>query len=415
MFQSDLLKNIQSIDIKDYSYDLPENRIAKYPLPHRDQSKLLIYKNGQIQDERFNNIVSYLPKDSLLIFNNTKVIHARLLFQRDTGAKIEIFCLEPDEQVDYQIAFADVKTSTWKCLVGNAKRWKNGVLHKEINTPKGRIILTATLKHKATDYNSIEFSWNNESLTFAEILHDAGVLPLPPYLNREADQNDENRYQTVYAKHQGSVAAPTAGLHFTDDIFTQLRHAQIDTANVTLHVGAGTFKPVKSEKLETHEMHQEFVHITKDTIELILQKLKNNNPIVAVGTTSVRTLESLYWYGVQIIKGTAQPHMQITQWTPYETHENIPALQSIEAILVLMQKEELETISGDTQIIIAPGYTFKLVDILITNFHQPENTLILLVAAFLGNNWRKIYQHALNHDYRFLSYGDSSLLFKHED
>jgi len=410
MFQSDLLKNIQSIDIKDYSYELPEERIAKYPLPQRDQSKLLIYKNGHIQDEFFNNLVNHLPKDALLVFNNTKVIHARLLFQRESGAKIEIFCLEPDNQVDYQIAFGDNKTSTWKCLVGNAKRWKNDLLHKEINTPKGKVILTAALKHKSSDYNMIAFSWDNESLVFAEVLHFAGVLPLPPYLNREADNDDENRYQTVYAKHQGSVAAPTAGLHFTEEIITQLQKAQFGMANVTLHVGAGTFKPIKSEKLETHEMHQEFVNVTKETIIQILQKIKSHHPIVAVGTTSVRTLESLYWYGVQIIEKKAKPYMQISQWIPYETHEEIPAWQSMEAILTYMQNEQLDTISGDTQIIIAPGYTFKLVDALITNFHQPENTLILLIAACVGDDWRKIYKHALNNQYRFLSYGDSSLL-----
>lgn len=406
--------NPKNINIQHYSYELTEEKIAKFPLEERDASKLLQYQNGVITDHTFLDISALLPPESLIIFNNTKVIHARLLFQRETGAHIEVFCIEPSHHLDYQLAFAAKQTCTWKCMVGNAKRWKeNEVLRKAITTPIGEVVLSVSKEGKSGELFLIQFQWDHPQLSFAEVLHHAGILPLPPYLNRDTEESDEQRYQTVYAKVQGSVAAPTAGLHFTDRVFEQLSARNIQTDEVTLHVGAGTFKPVKSDTLADHEMHEETIVVELQTLRNIFQCLENKKPIIAVGTTSMRTLESLYWHGVKIIQKLATETISIKQWDAYDIpSQHISPLKAIEAIINDLEQREEHSIQGSTQIIIAPGYLFKLVDILVTNFHQPENTLILLIAAFVGEDWRTIYHHALEHNYRFLSYGDSSLLWR---
>jgi len=409
----DLVKNI---NIKDYSYHLPDERIALYPLEKRDESKLLLYKNGVIDETVFHRLHHYLPQGSLLVFNNTKVIHARLLFNRITGAQIEVFCIEPLDHLDYQLAFASKKECTWKCMVGNAKRWKDDVLEKEIETPQGKIVLKAEKVGKSGELFLVKFSWDNDYFFFGEVLHYAGILPIPPYLNRDTEQSDEERYQTIYASVQGSVAAPTAGLHFTENVFAQLSETGVKKVEVTLHVGAGTFKPVKAEELANHEMHEETIYVEWDAINLLHHQLSNGLPIVAVGTTSMRTLESLYWYGVSLIQGNKQEIVNVHQWQPYEQTTTLPsAREAFSAIVQFMDEPQLKVLQGSTQLIIAPGYAFKVVDGLITNFHQPENTLILLIAAFVKNDWRKIYEYALANNFRFLSYGDSSLLWRNEN
>lgn len=405
--------NPKNINIKDYSYELPDEKIAKFPLEQRDESKLLIYKHGKIRDAVFNTIPDEIPNDSLIVFNNTRVIHARLLFKRATGAQIEVFCIEPLDHLDYQLAFASKQTCTWKCMVGNAKRWKEGeVLTKEVETPHGTVQLNVKQEGKAGELFVVHFNWDGH-LSFAEVLHHAGILPLPPYLNRATEESDEERYQTIYAKVQGSVAAPTAGLHFTDSVFEQLAAKNITRDEVTLHVGAGTFKPVKSDTLAEHEMHEETVFVTLQTLKNIHNCLESHRNLVAVGTTSTRTLESLYWHGVKLILQQTSETISISQWTPYELDaDGISASQSIAAIIQNIESNQLTELQGSTQIIITPGYQFRMVNILVTNFHQPENTLILLIAAFVGKDWKAIYDHALNNDYRFLSYGDSSILFR---
>ncbi len=407
------MTTVKAIQIQDYSYQLPEERIAKFPLEKRDESKLLHYQAGEISETTFKFINELIPANSLVVFNNTKVIHARVLFQRETGAQIEVFCIEPLEHLDYQLAFASKGNCIWKCMVGNAKRWKEDVLQKIVQTPFGVVQLKAEKKGKTGELFLVEFSWDNKDLFFAEVLYYAGILPLPPYLNRDTELSDEERYQTIYAKQQGSVAAPTAGLHFTDDVFNKLAQKNIKTAEVTLHVGAGTFKPVKSTELANHEMHEETIFVELRTIESILQTLTNNHPVIAVGTTSMRTLESLYWWGVRLLKQEVASAVFVGQWDAYELDDtNITVEDALKAIVQDMQTKAETVLQGSTQIIIAPGYVFKVVDAIITNFHQPENTLILLIAAFVGPDWRKIYEHALTNDYRFLSYGDSSLLWK---
>lgn len=405
--------DIKSINIQDYSYTLPDDKIAKYPLEKRDASKLLVYNDSVINDRVFSDLSNELPANALLVFNNTKVIHARLHFQRESGAQIEIFCIEPHAHQDYQLAFTQKKQSTWKCLVGNAKRWKGDVLLKEIETPSGNCELEAHLDDRINDAFTISFKWNHPELTFAEVLYYGGILPLPPYLNRDTEENDEVRYQTIYAKQEGSVAAPTAGLHFTQAVFESLHKKRISTTEVTLHVGTGTFKPVKSETLAHHDMHEEVVVINIDTLQKILDTLNSNSPVIAVGTTSMRTLESLYWHGVMLIQQYPTFDINISQWYAYEQAETtISANEAIQSIIDSLKAANKHTLSGVTKILIAPGYQFKMVNAIITNFHQPENTLILLIAAFVGEDWRKIYNHALIHNYRFLSYGDSSLLYK---
>lgn len=405
----------KQLNILDFSYHLPDDKIAKFPLNNRDESKLLVYKNATITDAIFRQIDTFLPENSLVVFNNTRVVHARLLFNRLTGAQIEIFCIEPLHHLDYQQAFMSKQSSTWKCMVGNAKKWKEEWLEKRVETPLGEVVLKAEKKGNSGELTVVEFTWNNNHLAFAEVLHYAGILPLPPYLNRKTEAADEERYQTVYAKVAGSVAAPTAGLHFTPAVFELLKQKLIKVDEVTLHVGAGTFKPVKAEALADHEMHEETLYVELSTLKNIAYCLLHKKTLVAVGTTSTRTLESLFWHGVKILLNKAGDEVEIKQWDAYELElGDITPIQSITAIIEKMERDNENVLVGSTQIILAPGYQFRLVDALITNFHQPENTLILLIAAFVGNDWRKIYNHALNNNYRFLSYGDSSLLFKNE-
>ena len=401
----------QEISISDFSYELPEEKIAQFPLEIRDQSKLLLYKNGNIQSEEFSNLNLFLPEKSLLVFNNSKVIQARLLFKSSSGAQIEIFCLEPHFNEN---TFVDGQAD-WKCFVGKAKKWKVPILSNEVLYEGKSVILTAKQLFTEKDYFIIRFEWKPLELEFDAILGIMGFLPLPPYMNRDATEEDKKRYQTIYAKYDGSVAAPTAGLHFTANVFVKLATKNIKSAFVTLHVGAGTFKPVKSKTMADHPMHDERVVVSKQTIEFLLDHLEN---ITAVGTTSMRTLESLYWLGVKInSEGETQKNQFIIdQWFPYQNQEikEIHPKIALQSILKYLETKNLIEISFRTFILIAPGYPFKIVNRLITNFHQPESTLILLVAAFIGEDWRKVYQFALNQDYRFLSYGDSSLLFRND-
>jgi S-adenosylmethionine:tRNA ribosyltransferase-isomerase len=403
------LTEYKNIKISDYSYNLPKERIARYPLAERDSSKLLVWKNGTIEKDKFRNISTWLPAESMLVFNNTRVIHARLFFWKETGAKIEIFCLEPVHPNDHQLAFQQTEKVTWKCMVGQAKKWKNGELTREIEID-GK---TAELKAKKTEQEDntffIEFSWTN-GFAFSEIIEKAGVLPIPPYLHRETEISDELTYQTVYAKTDGSVAAPTAGLHFTENVLAQLTEKKIPLREITLHVGAGTFQPVKSETINGHTMHHEQVIVPKKFIE---ELLFNTKKIIAVGTTSVRSLESLYWLGLKLgkQKNLSQP-LKIEQWEPYENTEQINIQQALKNILEYLEKSNRETLQFSTQIIIVPGYRFKLLNGMITNFHQPQSTLLLLIGAFLGNDWKKVYNFALTNHFRFLSYGDSNLYLK---
>ncbi len=419
----------RNLSINDYTFSLPEERIAKYPLAERDASKLLIYKEGEISEDVYKNITNHIPENSLLVFNNTKVVEARLLFQKITGGVIEIFCLEPHEQyADITTAMLQKEKVLWKCLVGGASKWKAGqVLEKNINIEKiasshlwrdsQEILLKASYIEKRNDSFIIELSWSPVALSFAEILHHAGAIPLPPYIKRLAEESDTERYQTVYAHFDGSVAAPTAGLHFTENIFNEFEEKNVLTDFVTLHVGAGTFKPVKADTMLQHEMHAEWIDVSRNTIENILKNLDNN--IIAVGTTSLRTVESLYWLGVkQLAVGSwqlakeAESTVSLLQWEAYELVEKkIPVKDALQALLKWMDINHKERLVTKTQILIAPGYKFKIVKGLVTNFHQPQSTLLLLVAALIGDNWRKVYDHALQNDFRFLSYGDGSLLY----
>ena len=399
--------------IKDFLYDLPEEKIAKYPLPQRDESKLLVYKDGTITESIYYNLNDFIPENALLIFNNTKVVEARLLFQKSTGSNIEIFCLEPaDIYADITTAMLQKGKVLWKCLVGGAKKWKEETLTKEIETGSKKLQVIAKKIEKFTDYFLVEFNWDDASLSFAEILHEAGSIPLPPYLNRAAEESDKERYQTIYARHDGSVAAPTAGLHFTERLFQKLDKKNIQRDFVTLHVGAGTFKPVKAETMQEHEMHTEFIDVRATLIENILKHI--DEKVIAVGTTSLRTIESLYWLGVKTI---LQPtiiaeDLQVYQWDAYDVDaENISAKDALQSLLKWMQQNSLSNLITKTQIIIAPGYDFKVAKALITNFHQPQSTLLLLVAALIGDDWRKVYNYALKNNFRFLSYGDGCLLF----
>lgn len=409
------MTNPRTLSIKDYTYSLPEERIARYPLNERDASKLLVYEKGVIQEDVYKNISDHLPAESLLLFNDTKVVEARLLFQKPTGGVIEIFCLEPHEKyADITTAMLQKETVLWKCLVGGASKWKHGqVLEKKITFERNEFLLSAKYIEKAADSFTIELSWNISILSFAEVLHLTGAIPLPPYIKRAAEKSDSERYQTIYANKDGSVAAPTAGLHFTESIFQKLKEKRIERDFVTLHVGAGTFKPVKSELMEDHEMHAEFFTVNKSTIENILNQLDKN--IIAVGTTSLRTIESLYWLGVKLMSKDGQLTSEISQWEVYDNHQAISTSQALTSLLEWMTKNDLNSLSAKTQIIIAPGYNFKIAIGLITNFHQPQSTLLLLVSAFIGNDWRKVYDHALENDFRFLSYGDGCLLWKNQD
>lgn len=400
----------QQIRIEEYDYPLPDERIAKFPLAKRDESKLLLYKDGQVSESVFKHIADYLPAGSLLVYNNTRVIQARLLFQKATGARIEVFCLEPAEPHDYALIFQQTERCSWICLVGNLKKWKDGLLTKKVAIQGEEVILSAEKKESHGDSHRIEFTWNNPKYTFADLLDAAGVLPIPPYLHRETEKSDLVTYQTVYSKIKGSVAAPTAGLHFTPEVLADVDAHGIGREEVTLHVGAGTFKPVKSETIEGHEMHTEFISVRRSSIERIQ---KNLGKIIAVGTTSVRTLESLYYIGVKLTShpDATSEELVVNQWMPYEAENNrIPVAEALQHILDYLDRHQADKLVTATQIIIAPGYEFKIVRGIITNFHQPKSTLLLLISAFVKGNWRTIYDYALSHDFRFLSYGDSSLL-----
>ena len=412
------MKGPKDIQIADYAYELPDERIAKYPLAERDASKLLIYDRGAISHRHFRDLPELLPEGSLMVMNNTRVIQARLHFRKETGALIEIFCLEPAVPHDYVLMFQQTTTCTWHCLVGNSKKWKEGMLTREI-TVGGK---TLTLKaERNTDpqltskpgESVITFSWNDAEVAWAQVLDACGELPIPPYLNRKTEASDLKTYQTVYSKVKGSVAAPTAGLHFTPAVLEALERRGIERAELTLHVGAGTFKPVKSERIEGHEMHSEWIYVPRRVIEQLLQ---HGGKCTAVGTTSVRTLESLYYIGLKILKNpeSTEEELKVKQWEPYEIAALNPqpsALNTLHAILDWMERNGKEALHTSTQIIIAPGYQYHIVARMITNFHQPQSTLLLLVSAFVGGDrWKDIYRYALDNDFRFLSYGDSSLL-----
>lgn len=404
------MKNPKDINIEDYSYELPEDRIAKYPLPHRNDSKLLVYNQGEITEDVFKNISSHLRGGMLMVMNNTKVIQARLMFRKETGTHIEVFCLSPHEPNDYALAFVATRHCVWECMVGNAKRWKNGQTLTLPVTVRGKEMELRADRHGENSRTMlIDFSWDDDTVNWADILDACGVLPIPPYLKRDTQESDKTTYQTIYSKIKGSVAAPTAGLHFTEKEFNELADMGIERDEVTLHVGAGTFQPVKSETLNDHQMHTEVISVERSTIAHILKFLGS---IIAVGTTSVRTLESLYYFGAMLHDNIDlhADELKVTQWMPYEVGHTIGVKESLQAILDYLDKHQLQALKGSTQIIIAPGYEFKVVKAMVTNFHQPENTLMLLVAAFVGDDWKRIYDYALSHNFRFLSYGDSSLL-----
>ena len=410
-----MTKDPRQINISDYNYPLPDERIAKFPIAKRDQSKLLVYDKGAISDDIFCHITDHLPAGALMVFNNTKVIHARLHFHKETGAQIEIFLLEPAEPADYESIFHADSHCGWYCLVGNLKKWKEGKLCRSVMVGNKKITISATRKEVHHTSNHIHFEWDG-GVSFAEILDAMGELPIPPYLNRKTEESDLRTYQTVYSKIKGSVAAPTAGLHFTPRVLQDIDAHGIERQEVTLHVGAGTFKPVKAEEIGGHEMHTEHIAVHRSTIESLL---RHDAKAIAVGTTSVRTLESLYYMGV-LASGTASKagtghgdELHVPQWFAYEYDSlarRMSAKEALEALLCYMDTNALEVLQSSTQIIIAPGYEYKIVDMMLTNFHQPQSTLLLLVSAFVKGDWRSIYDYALNHDFRFLSYGDSSLL-----
>lgn len=406
----------KNLSIENYNYVLPEEKIAAYPLEKRDESKLLIYKNEKIKEDVYKNIIHHLPDKSFLVFNDTRVIKARLLFQKPSGGVIEIFCLEPYEDInDYAVILQKKEKIKWKCMIGGASKWKEKFLEKNIVIDNKEIKLQASLTEKISDAYIVELSWNPGAYSFAEIMEQAGDTPLPPYIKRKAEEADATRYQTIYSKLEGSVAAPTAGLHFTPGIFSSLKEKNIETGFVTLHVGAGTFKPVKSATMEGHVMHAEWIDVSTQFIEELINNIEEGE-IICVGTTSVRTVESLYWMGVKakLDPDTSMANIGIKQWEVYEDRfaNNISSpKEALTSLLQLLKRENTKTLFIQTQIIIAPGYQFKLTRGMITNFHQPKSTLLLLVAALTGEKWRTIYEYALENDFRFLSYGDGCLIF----
>lgn len=424
---------MEEILIEEYNYPLPDERIAKYPLANRDQSKLLIYRDGKVSEDQFYHIGEYLSADSLLIYNNTRVIQARLEFHKQSedgtqGARIEIFCLEPLLPHDYQLSLGSTSGCTWKCMIGNAKKWKSGVLSLPVQLPSGEEITLSAEKGEQTGNTfAVRFWWNtpasnlsplasNLNISFAEILDAVGELPIPPYLNRKTEESDKTTYQTVYSRIKGSVAAPTAGLHFTDNILNGLRQKGIQTAEVTLHVGAGTFQPVKVADANQHTMHTEIIAVPRETIATLIANLGH---IVAVGTTSMRTLESLYFIGEELCAGFRIPDaedttLSVAQFAPYQQEHTLSTREALQALLDYLDNTQQDTLHAETQIMIKPGYQFRVVDQLITNFHQPKSTLLLLVSAFVGGDWHTIYDYALSHNFRFLSYGDSSILSRKE-
>jgi S-adenosylmethionine:tRNA ribosyltransferase-isomerase len=398
-------------EISNYDYDLPGERIAQYPLNRRDGSKLLIYNKGKISEDHFFNLQKYIPPDSLLVFNNTRVIRARLIFHKDSGARIEIFCLEPLDPFDYAIALGSKEPVEWKCIIGNIKKWKGGILQARINMNNESCVLSAERIRKESDAWRIRFSWDLIKLTFADVIESAGHTPLPPYIKREDEKEDAARYQTIYSLIEGSVAAPTAGLHFTKKVLKSLLQKGISFADLTLHVGAGTFQPVLSDTIENHNMHSERFSITAESVRSVFG---NIGKIIAVGTTSVRTLESLYWLGIRLSRNpdTDPDNLSVDQWEPYDNQQETQGPEAIGYLLSWMQRKNLGSIHASTKIIIVPGYQFRVISGMVTNFHLPKSTLLLLVSAWTGDSWKKIYSYAMNHNFRFLSYGDSSLLFK---
>lgn len=400
---------INNISIREYNYDLPDSSVAKYPLPERDHSRLLLWQNNQIIDHHFVELPGLLPEGTMLVFNNTRVIKARLHFIKPTGAKIEVFCLEPVEPGDYALSFSQTSSCKWNCIVGNLKRWKTGPLQLPVEIDDQTIILTAEMIGELEGGIEIEFRWNNPCYSFSEILEAAGNIPIPPYLHRESEAIDSVVYQTVYSKIKGSVAAPTAGLHFTEKVFEELAKRDISCEELTLHVGAGTFQPVKSNTIGEHLMHTEHFSVSKKMIERLINQ---KGMVIAVGTTTVRTLESLYRIGCKIYNNPQIEHDQLSvaQWEPYmESYQDIEAKDALQAILDWLSRNEVNTLETSTQIMIAPGYRFRIINGLVTNFHQPQSTLLLLIAAILGEEWKRVYAHALSDGYRFLSYGDANL------
>jgi len=398
------------IQIGDYDYALPDERIAKYPVAVRDQSKLLVYRHGEKSSHTFTELPEFLPKGSLIVFNNTKVIQARLHFSKQTGARMEIFCLEPHVPNDYQLIFDSHRQCEWLCLIGNKKKWKQDALVRTIEYHGRTIRLKAEMNGTHGTGDIIRFSWDDPDMTFAEILDAVGELPIPPYLNRDTEEKDKQTYQTVYSKHDGSVAAPTAGLHFSTRVLHALDEKDIERDEITLHLGAGTFKPVKSDTIAGHEMHSEYIFVPRTSIEKLI---RHGGRCTAVGTTSVRTLESLYYIGLHLLQDPSATDLHVRQWTPYETSEewaSTPTLTALEAVLKYLDDNHLEALHTSTQIIIAPGYSYHVVERMVTNFHMPKSTLLLLVSAFIGDEWRDVYRYALDNGFRFLSYGDSSLL-----
>ncbi|HEY9176848.1 MAG TPA: S-adenosylmethionine:tRNA ribosyltransferase-isomerase [Flavipsychrobacter sp.] len=398
----------KDLKIEDYTYELPDERVAKYPLAERDASKLLVYNKGQLTEDTYRNIAHHIPEGTLMVFNRTKVVQARLLFTKDTGGVIEVFCLEPHEQYsDVQTAMLQTQRVLWKCIVGGASKWKHGLILEQRHDG---LTLKAAIVDRGEGYFTIELVWDTD-MSFAEVLHVAGKVPLPPYLHRDAEASDEERYQTIYAKDKGSVAAPTAGLHFTERIMGSLHEKHIETAFVNLHVGAGTFMPVKSDTMQGHTMHAEWIHVDVDTIQQLIASLDKG--ILAVGTTTMRTLESLYWIGAKLLNHTV-PDFEgyaVNQWDPYEMETNADTATALQALADYLLQNRQTSLVTKTQILIAPGYRNKVTRGLATNFHQPQSTLLLLVASMLGDDWRKLYEYALQHDYRFLSYGDGCLLW----
>ena len=402
------MKNIQDIAIAEYDYPLPDERIAKYPLAERDTSKLLCYSKGVVSEDTFSSLPKYIPQGALMVFNNTKVIQARLRFKKETGATIEVFCLEPEQPCDYQQIFLETSECVWQCLVGNSNRWKGGVLSQTVKVGDECVTLSVERVGGPAAVNHVRFFWDG-GYSFAELLEAAGELPIPPYLNRATEESDTHTYQTVYSKIKGSVAAPTAGLHFTPAVLDALTATGVEREEVTLHVGAGTFKPVKSELIADHEMHEEYIEVRKALLEKLIAK---GGSAVAVGTTSVRTLESLYFLGELVAENPdiTMDELHVGQWTPYNREHSLSTIQALEALVAWMERGGHDRLHSHTQIMIAPGYTFHIVKAIVTNFHQPKSTLLLLVSAFVKGEWRKIYDYALANDFRFLSYGDSSLL-----
>ena len=403
------MEDTKHIKISDFNYPLPDERIAKFPLSERDHSKLLVYRHGAVSEDIFTSLPNYLEKGEMMVFNNTKVIQARLHFQKETGALIEVFCLEPAAPNDYALNFQQTERCSWLCMIGNLKKWKEGTLRRTVEVKGREVVFTATRKEAYGTSHWIDFDWNDAELTFADLLEAVGELPIPPYLNRKSEESDKRTYQTVYSKIKGSVAAPTAGLHFTERVLKALDEKGIDREELTLHVGAGTFKPVKSTEIEGHEMHTEYVSVKRSTfVKLLAHQCKT----IAVGTTSVRTLESLYYLAEIVSKNpnAEQNDLHVSQWTPYEGNHEMTTEEAIRTLLDYMDRHGLETLHASTQIIIAPGYEYRIVKKMVTNFHQPQSTLLLLVSAFVHGDWKTIYDYALAHDFRFLSYGDSSLL-----